>query len=30
MNVTEFSWGGYVFLTALVGFTITCALRAFR
>jgi hypothetical protein len=30
MNVTEFSWGGYVFLAALVGFTITCALRAFR
>ena len=30
MNVTEFSWGGYVFLVALVGFTITCVLRAFR
>ncbi|HIE86599.1 MAG: hypothetical protein ABGY43_01670 [bacterium] len=30
MNVIEFSWGGYVFLAALVGFTITCALRAFR
>jgi len=30
MNVTEFSWGGYVFLAALAGFTITCALRAFR
>jgi hypothetical protein len=30
MNVTELSWGGYVFLTALVGFTITCVLRAFR
>ena len=30
MNVAEFSWGGYVFLAALVGFTITCVLRAFR
>ena len=30
MNVAEFSWGVYVFLVALVGFTITCALRAFR
>ena len=28
MHVTEFSWGGYVFLAALVGFTITCVLRA--
>jgi hypothetical protein len=30
MNVTEFSWGGYVFLAALASFTITCTLRAFR
>jgi hypothetical protein len=30
INVAEFSWGGYVFLAALVGFTITCVLRAFR
>ena len=30
MNVAEFSWGGYLFLTALLGFTITCLLRAFR
>ena len=30
MDVAEFSWGGYVFLAALVGFTITCVLRAFR
>jgi hypothetical protein len=30
MNVTEFSWGGYVFLAALAGFTLTCMMRAFR
>ena len=30
MNVTEFSWGGYVFLAALAGFTITCTMKAFR
>ena len=30
IHVTEFSWGGYVFLSALVGFTITCVLRSFR
>lgn len=30
MNVTEFSWGGYVFLAALAGFTIVCTLRVFR
>ena len=30
MNVTEFSWGGYVFLAALAGFTITCMMRTFR
>ena len=30
INVAEFSWGGYVFLAALVGFTITCVLRALR
>lgn len=30
MNVTEFSWGGYVFLAALIGFTITCVMRTFR
>ena len=30
MNVTEFSWGGYVFLAALAGFTITSLMRTFR
>lgn len=30
MNVAEFSWGGYVFLTALAGFTISCMMRTFR
>ncbi len=30
LNVTEFSWGGYVFLAALAGFTITCVIRTFR
>jgi hypothetical protein len=30
MHVTELSWGGYVFLSALVAFTITCVLRALR
>ena len=30
MNVLDFSWGGYVFLVALLGFTIACVLRTFK
>jgi len=30
LNVTDFSWGGYIFLLALLGFTVTCVLRSFK
>ena len=30
LNVAEFSWGGYVFLLALLGFTVSCVLRGIK
>ena len=30
MNVTDFSWGGFVFLLALLGFTVVSVLRSIK
>ena len=30
LHIADFSWGGYVLLAALTGFTIACLLRTFR
>ncbi|MBT4161706.1 MAG: hypothetical protein HOC70_14290 [Gammaproteobacteria bacterium] len=30
LNIADFSWGGYVFLIALLGFTAACIIRAFK
>ena len=30
LNITDFSWGGFVFLLGLIIFTISCLIRSFK